>query len=86
MVESGVPDFEISAWIAIVGKSGTPPDVVAKLNGGDQQGDQRSGAARAADDAGIEFVGGSVDDAQGFVRRELEKWTKVVKAAGISGS
>jgi len=86
MVESGVPDFEISAWIAIVGKSGTPPDVVAKLNGAINKAINDPALRARPTMQGIEFVGGSVDDAQGFVRRELEKWTKVVKAAGISGS
>src|ERR1700730_2010681 len=33
MIESGFPNFTTSAWTGLLAPAGTPPDVVAKLNG-----------------------------------------------------
>ena len=85
MIESGVPDFEVSAWIAIVGKAGTPPEVANKLNAAINKAINDPALRARPSMQGIEFVGGSIDDAQAFVRREMDIWGKVIKAAGISG-
>ena len=33
MAEAGLPGFEASSWFGVLAPAGTPPDIVAKLNG-----------------------------------------------------
>ncbi|MGK7868070.1 Bug family tripartite tricarboxylate transporter substrate binding protein [Falsiroseomonas sp. E2-1-a20] len=33
MIEAGVPDFEISSWFGVTAPKGTPPEIIARLNG-----------------------------------------------------
>src|SRR3989475_1552650 len=35
IAEAGVPGYEAIVWIGLLAPAGTPPDIVAKLNGGD---------------------------------------------------
>jgi tripartite-type tricarboxylate transporter receptor subunit TctC len=78
-----LPGFEASAWIGIGAPSGTPPEIIDKLNR-----EINAGLAnptineRIADLGGEAFVSSPADFAK-FVAEETEKWNKVVRAANI---
>jgi tripartite-type tricarboxylate transporter receptor subunit TctC len=78
-----LPGFEASAWIGIGAPSGTPPEIIDKLNR-----EINTGLAnptineRIADLGGEAFVSSSADFAK-FVAEETEAWTKVVRTANI---
>ena len=86
MIESGVKDFDVSAWIAIVGKAGTPGDVVAKLNASMNKAINDPELRARPSMRGIEFVGGSPEQADAFTRSEIERWAKLVKATGMKAN
>ena len=75
--------FEASGWIGIGAPSGTPPEIIDKLNR-----EINAGLAnptineRIADLGGEVFVSSPADFAK-FVAEETEAWTKVVRAANI---
>jgi len=82
-IESGLAGFEITSWYGIWAPAGTPRAVVQKL---------QATVAKAFDEADIKDLwfklgaepGGSTPEAFGvFVRREIEKWGKVVREAGV---
>jgi tripartite-type tricarboxylate transporter receptor subunit TctC len=78
-----LPGFEASAWIGIGAPSGTPPEIIGKLNQ-----EINAGLAnptineRLADLGGEAFVSSPADLAK-FVAEKTEAWTKVVRAASI---
>lgn len=80
--ESGVPGYEASVWYGIAAPAKTPPEIVARL--------YKEGAAVLQDRATLEkmdvndFVPTVMNPEQfsAFVRSEIEKWGKVVKAIG----
>lgn len=82
-VAESLPGFEANSWYGVSVQGATPKDVIAKLNQeiakGLNAGDLR---ARLASE-GAEVVGGSPEEFGVFFRAEIEKWAKVIKAAGI---
>jgi tripartite-type tricarboxylate transporter receptor subunit TctC len=83
MAESGVPDYEITAWFGIVAPAGTPAEIIAKLNAEANKmltaPDIRDRFAKA----GVEPMGGTSVEFERHMQVEVAKWAKVVAAAGI---
>jgi tripartite-type tricarboxylate transporter receptor subunit TctC len=84
IAEAGLPGFDSGIWGGLMAPAGTPRPVIDRL-------------ARAADDAlktpevqavlrnaGIDPLGGTPGDFAELIQAEIEKWTKVAKAAGLS--
>lgn len=81
--ESGLPGFEAGTWYGLLAPAGTPRDIVTRLNtavvGIVQLPDVREKLAAQ----GAEPLSGMPEQAGQFVRNEVARWAKVVKAAGI---
>jgi tripartite-type tricarboxylate transporter receptor subunit TctC len=82
--EAGLPGFEVSSWFGLFGPAALPKEIVAKLNV------DTTSALSAADTKdrlaalGAEPMNRSPDDFGRFVREEIAKWAKVVKASGAT--
>jgi tripartite-type tricarboxylate transporter receptor subunit TctC len=80
--ESGVPGFEAANWFGMFAPSKTPRAIITKLNGALVQV-VRSAEIRAQFEAlGADPVGSSPEEFAAFVRRESERYGKVVKVSG----
>jgi tripartite-type tricarboxylate transporter receptor subunit TctC len=82
--ESGLPGFEASVWYVLLARTGTPPEIVGKLNGAVTDYLKSEQAKKFFEGLGLEFGGGTPDDAKRFIAAEIEKWGPVIKAANIS--
>jgi tripartite-type tricarboxylate transporter receptor subunit TctC len=81
--ESGLPEFEVSAWLALFAPKDTPQDVVAKLNDALVKAlDEESTRQRLLDLGSIipNRAGRSPDALQKLVVREVARWTPILKA------
>jgi tripartite-type tricarboxylate transporter receptor subunit TctC len=76
--------FEAAAWFAIMARTGTPPDIVQKVNSIANRYLQSAKAKELIAKAGVEPAGGTPADAAAFIKLELERWEPVIKAANIS--
>lgn len=78
------PGFEAIPWYGLFVPAATPRDVIAKLNqeiaNGMRAPDMRERLARE----GVEIVAGTPEQFGTFFRAEIDKWSKVIKAAGIT--
>ena len=81
--EQGLPKLVVETWYGMFAPTGTPGNVVAKLNTDVnallEQPDVRELLARQ----GMNPVGGSADGFADIVKRELSRWSRVVAAAKI---
>jgi tripartite-type tricarboxylate transporter receptor subunit TctC len=83
VAEQGYPGFETSQWYGLNAPAKTPEAILQRLSA------EAAKAARspkvlerfAADDA--EAVGSTPAEYAAFVKKEQERWGKVVRAAGI---
>ena len=83
IAESGVPGYESLQWYGLLAPTGTPQEIIARLNR-ETVAVLRTPAivARLAND-GAEVVAGTPEEFGAYIRAETEKWAKVAKAAGI---
>jgi len=82
IAESGLPGFEVIAWFGLFGPAGMPSAVVERLNAESNRALAQPAVRENLVQQGFELMGGSVQDFTAFVRSELDKWARVVKASG----
>ncbi len=85
IAESGVPDFEATAWFTIAAPAKVPADIIRKLNTDMNAFLKAPEMQQRWIDMAVLPLGGSPADAEKFFVSEREKWNKVIKAAGIRG-
>ena len=83
VAESGVPGYEATLWWGIFAPSKTPKDVIARLNNEINKSLSSSDMKKTFVDFGAEPETATPEAFSSFVRAEIAKWTKVVRAAGI---
>ena len=81
--EQGYPDAVTATWFGLIVRSGTPKDVVARLNAEFNAALALPDVKEKLNDRGMTTAGGSAESFTAFIRGETERWTKVVKARGI---
>jgi tripartite-type tricarboxylate transporter receptor subunit TctC len=83
MEEAGYPGFEVTSWYALVAKSGTPAPIVETLSRELHSIMQSPEFKKRYDAMGAFTVGSTPQELAAFIRSEKERWTPVVKQAGI---
>jgi len=83
IAESGLPGYEASTWGGILAPAGTPKNVVARLNSSINAALKMDDVRSRLMGAGIEIQGGTPEQFGNVIKSEVEKWGRVVKAAGI---
>lgn len=77
------PGFEAVAWFGMFVPRGTPPAVVKKIRDDIADILKTPAVVKGMHTIGGEPSGMPTEDYAKFVRAEIEKWSKVAKAAGI---
>jgi tripartite-type tricarboxylate transporter receptor subunit TctC len=82
VAEAGVPQFIVTGWYLMMAPGGTPRDIVTKLNAEIVKAVHSSAVKERFATLGTEPIGSTPEDCAAFVRSEIQKWEKVVKASG----
>jgi tripartite-type tricarboxylate transporter receptor subunit TctC len=78
-----LPGFESAAWYAVVAPPRTPPAIVNKVNADINEALQQPEMAAHLANWTAEVIGGTPEQTAAYMRAEIERWNKVIKAAGI---
>ena len=81
--EEGFPKLLSPFWLAVVAPAGTPPDVIAKLNGAFRQALGAPETRARLDVLDAQSKAGSPEDLDKMLAAERARWSEVVKAANI---
>ncbi len=84
MSESGLPGFETTAWQGLVAPARTPHAIIKRLNAESVQVINQPAMRDRMIQNGAAPVGSTPEELWDFARKQIEKWGKVIKAAGIT--
>jgi tripartite-type tricarboxylate transporter receptor subunit TctC len=86
MQEAGLKGFEVTIWHGLYAPKGTPPDILAKLNGALKAALKDPEFIKKQEGLGAVVVTDKrVEPAEHkkFVAAEIAKWSPIIKAAGV---
>ncbi len=81
--EGGVTGYEATSWNALLAPGATPRDIVLKIQATLSESLRAARVREILASAGADAAGGTPDELAGFLRTEMVKWARVVKAADI---
>lgn len=81
--EAGYPKLEAEDWSGILVKSGTPPAVIGRLNEAINKVLTTEKVRDAFAKLGVDVGGGTPKQFGALFHKEIARWTKVIKEAGI---
>ncbi len=82
IAEAGVPGFEATTWHGIVMPANTPVALVSRVNADVAKVLQMPDIRDRFAALGGEIIGGTPDEFAAYIKKEIPKWTKVVKDSG----
>lgn len=80
--EAGVPGFVITGWFGVLAPAGTPRGIINKLGAEIVKVVKLPAVQERFASLGTVPVGSSSEEFSAFLRAEIEKWSRVVKASG----
>lgn len=80
--EAGLTGYEAGTWYGLLVPAATSKDIVARLQGESVKLLKLPDVKDRLDTAGFETIGSSSDQFATYIRSEIDKWAKVVKASG----
>lgn len=83
MDEAGMPGFDVGIWIGLLAPAGTPADIVNKLSVAANEALKTDVVKKAMQAQGIDPLGSTPKEFADFIRRDIDKWTTVLSAAGL---
>ena len=83
VAEAGVPGYEVSPWFAVFASTGTPPEVIARLNKVLNDAMKQPETLRKLESVGAEPIGSTPQELATHLNRELERWGKLIQQRDI---
>ena len=84
IAEAGVEGYSVEFWGGIVAPSGTPKDIVAKLNSAIDNGLKAPDVQQRFFAIGYAAIGGTPEQFGATIRADIEKYAGIIKNANIS--
>lgn len=84
MAEAGFPGFEVTSWFGLLAPAGTPAAVVSRVNAETTKALALPEVSGALKKLGFDAVGGTPEQFASHIKSEVERFTKLVKATGIT--
>ena len=84
--EAGVKDFQFQQWLALLAPAGTPPEVVARLNGALRQVLNSAEVREKFQAQAFESLITSPEEAGKFIASEVPRFARLIKTRGITAN
>ena len=83
VAEAGVRGYEAEAWYGMLVPTGTPKDIIKLLHANSVKALKFDDVKKRLDATGLVPVGNTPEEFDRYIRSEIDKWGKVVKALGL---
>jgi tripartite-type tricarboxylate transporter receptor subunit TctC len=83
MAESGYPGLQVVTWNGLVAPTGTPDEIVGKLNAAINEALKKPEVRETLTKFGSEPLGGTPQEFAAFVAAESKKWSEIIRLSGV---
>ena len=83
LAESGLPDFDVSAWTGLFAPAGTPRAIIERLNAATVKIARNETYATLIQSMGTDVASSSPEELGKFVHDDVARWTGVIRRSGI---
>jgi tripartite-type tricarboxylate transporter receptor subunit TctC len=83
MIEAGVPGYDVTSWFGLAAPGGLAAPLVDRWYQESVKALQHPDTRQRFGDLGASIVGSTPVEFGAFIRSELAKWARVVKASGV---
>jgi tripartite-type tricarboxylate transporter receptor subunit TctC len=83
VAEAGVPGYEAMQWYGMVAPAGTPPQIIERVHAAAIKALHTAEMKEKLATDGAEPAGSTSAEFAALIKSELEKWTRVARAANI---
>jgi tripartite-type tricarboxylate transporter receptor subunit TctC len=83
IAETGLPDYEALQWFGLMARSGTPPEVLNRLQKLIAEGMRSPEMQERLKTEGADAVVNTPEQFQTLIANEIERWTKLAKAINL---
>jgi tripartite-type tricarboxylate transporter receptor subunit TctC len=83
VIESGIPNFDVTSWNGITAPAGTPKPIIDKLSQATIEVLQSPSVQEAGKRLGMEMGGSTPDQLTARLKNDIAKWGDVVEKAHI---
>jgi len=84
MAQAGFPQLDMGTWFALLAPAGTPAGIVAQLNKEIVKVVGLPDVRQQLANQGVEPSASSPEEAGAFLRKDVARWGKIIKDAGVS--
>jgi len=82
-VADAVPGFDVSSWFAFFAPRKTPEAIVARIAADTKAAVADAGVKSRLDSLAAEAVGSTPSELGEFLKKETQRWSSLIKEAGI---
>jgi len=82
LTEQGIKGIDLVGWLGFFGPAGLPPEITRKLNAAMVKAISEPEVRAAIEKGGYESVSSSPEELGAMVRRDIERWGRIIKDIG----
>jgi tripartite-type tricarboxylate transporter receptor subunit TctC len=83
VAESGLPGYDVTTWYGLMFPTGTSKEIVARMNGAAASALAQATVKERFATTDLEPRSSTPEEFGAYIRAEIVKWAKVIKASGI---
>jgi tripartite-type tricarboxylate transporter receptor subunit TctC len=84
IAESGLPGYDVTTWYGLMFPTNTSKEIVARMNAAAVKALAHPAVKERYSTTDLEPSSSTPDEFGAYIRKEIAKWAKVIKASGIA--
>ncbi|MBI2292459.1 MAG: tripartite tricarboxylate transporter substrate binding protein [Betaproteobacteria bacterium] len=86
VAESGYPGFEFGLWFGLLAPAKTPKEIIATIRKATVAALNRPDVSKRMHDIVVTPIGDPSEEFAELIKSEIEKWGKIIRAAGLTAN
>jgi len=83
VAESGLPGYDVTTWYGLMFPAGTSKEIIGRMNGAAASALANAAVKERYATTDLEPRSSTPEEFGAYIRSEIAKWAKVIKASGI---